>query len=289
MTRFTMKALAALALLMGGAASHATIACNIFTTGVTGIYNRSSNLDLTGSITVNCTRAGGDPTSQVLYIGIDQGEAPAGRDMTRQTGTELLRYFIYRNSGPAQQWTTGTGKAPGAGVNGGLQFTLNFGASTSASASYPYYFQVRSGITRPTGIYDDVLLTAFLRLDSSNGTVVANGDFTANVSILSQCYISSLPSPLALNYVSFSPTAQSASTPFAVSCTLSTPYTMALDATSGTLLGLNYTLALSSTTATGTGFGQYHNVTGTIAASQAGTCAAGTCAASQARTVIISY
>ena len=289
MTRIAVKALAAMALLMGSAASHATIACNISATGVTGIYNQSTNLNLTGSITVNCTRATADPASQVLYIGIDQGEDPAGRDMARQTGTELLRYFIFRNSGPAQQWTTGAGRAPGTGSNGGLQFTLNFGTDTSARASYPYYFQVRFGITRPAGIYDDVLLTALLRLGSSNGAVVANGDFTANVSILSQCYISSLPSPLALNYVSFSPTAGSASTPFGVSCTLSTPYTMALDATSGTLLGLNYTLALSSTAATGTGFGQSHSVTGTIAANQAGTCATGTCAASQPRTVTISY
>ena len=289
MRRFAIQMLAALALLMGSAASHAAIACTIFTTGVSGIYNRVSNLDLTGSVTVNCTRATSDPTSQVLYIGIDQGEDPAGRDMTRQTGTELLRYFIFRNSGPAQQWTTGTGRTPGAGANGGLQFTLNFGTGTSASANYPYYFQVRSGITRPAGIYDDVLLTAFLRLDSLNGTLIANGNFTANVSILSQCYLNLPPLPLTLNYVSFSPTAQSASTPFGVSCTLSTPYTMALDATSGTLLGLNYTLALSSTSGTGTGFGQPHSVNGTIAANQAGTCAAGTCASSQTRTVTISY
>ncbi|MDB5779810.1 MAG: Spore coat [Polaromonas sp.] len=289
MRRFAIQTLAALALLICSAASHATIACNIFATGVTGIYNRSSNLNLTGSIMVNCTRATGDPTSQVLYIGIDQGEDPAGRDMTRQTGTERLRYFIYRNSASGPQWTTSAGRAPGAGGNGGLQFTLNFGAGTSASANYPYYFQVRSNITRPVGIYDDVLLTAFLRLDSRNGALIANGDFTANVSILSQCYLSSPPLPLALNYVSFSPTAQSASTPFGVSCTLSTPYTMALDDTSGTLLGLNYTLALSSTTATGTGFGQSHSVTGTIAANQAGTCAMGTCTTSQSRTVTISY
>ena len=289
MRRFAIQTLMALALLMGSAASHATIACNIFATGVTGIYNQSSNLNLTGSVTVNCTRTTGDPTSQVLYIGIDQGEDPAGRDMTRQTGTERLRYFIYRNSGPAQQWTQGAGRAPGTGSNGGLQFTLNFGAGTSASANYPYYFQVRSGITRSAGIYDDVLLTAFLRLNSPSGALIASGDFTANVSILSQCYLSSTPLPLTLNYVSFSPTARSASAPFGVSCTLSTPYTMALDASSGTLLGLNYTLALSSTTATGTGFGQSHSVTGTISANQAGTCATGTCAASQPRTVTISY
>ncbi|MDW5442465.1 spore coat protein U domain-containing protein [Polaromonas sp. SM01] len=289
MTRFTMKTLPILALLLGSAASHATITCNIFATGVTGIYDRSSNLDLTGSISVNCTRAAGDPTSQVLYIGIDQGEDPSGRDMTRQTGTDLLRYFIYRNPGPANQWTTAAGKAPGSGQNGGLQFTLNFGAGTSASVSYPYYFRVRSGITRPAGIYDDVLITAFLRTSSSSGPLIANVDFTANASILSQCYLSSLPLPLTLNYTSFSPSPQTGATSFGVSCTLSTPYTMALDATSGTLLGLNYTLALSSSAGTGTGFGQTYNVTGTIPANQVGTCTLGSCSGSQARTVTITY
>lgn len=289
MRQLAMKALAALAMLTGGAACHATIACNIFATGVTGIYDRPSNLDLTGSISVNCTRAAGDPTSQVLYIGIDQGEDPNGRDMVRQTGTEKLRYFIYRNPGPANQWTTGNGKAPSSGGSGGLQFTLNFGAGTSASASYPYYFRVKSGIIRPPGIYDDVLITALLRLNSSSGAVIANTDFTANVSILSQCYLSTPPSTLAMNYTSFSATPQTGNTVFNVSCTLSTPYTMALDATSGTLLGLNYTLALSASSASGTGSAQPYTINGSILGGQAGTCSGATCTATATRTLTISY
>lgn len=276
-----MKALAALALLLGGPAAQATINCNLFATGVTGIYNPSSNLDLAGSITVNCTRASSDPTSQAFSITINQGEDPAGRDLMRQTGVDLLRYSISRNTYGGQKWTTNN--------NGDVPFTLNFGTGTSASVSYPYYFRVRSGITRPAGIYDDVLITAYLRTDSSSGTLIANVIFTANVSILSECYISTPPTTLSMNYTSFSATPQTGNTGFNVSCTQSTPYTMALDANSGTLLGLNYTLTLSSTAATGTGFGQLHSVTSTIAAGQAGNCSTGSCSGSQTRTVTISY
>ena len=64
---------------------------------------------------------------------------------------------------------------------------------------------------------------------------------------------------------------------------------MSLDATSGTLIGLNYTLALSTPSSVGTGSQQTHSITGNMAAGQAGNCATGTCSASQARTLTIPY
>jgi hypothetical protein len=63
---------------------------------------------------------------------------------------------------------------------------------------------------------------------------------------------------------------------------------MALDATTGTLLGLNYSLALG-VRSTGTGSPQLHTIIGSMAAGQAGTCAAGTCSASQPHTLTITY
>jgi hypothetical protein len=64
---------------------------------------------------------------------------------------------------------------------------------------------------------------------------------------------------------------------------------MALDATSGTILGVNYTLALSAASGTGTGLAQAYSINGNVAAGQAGTCATGSCTASQARTLTITY
>jgi spore coat protein U-like protein len=80
-----------------------------------------------------------------------------------------------------------------------------------------------------------------------------------------------------------------ASTTFGVTCTSTLPYTMALDATSGTVLGLNYTLALSAASGTGNGVLQTYAINGSIAAGQPGTCATGSCAASQPRTLTITY
>ena len=83
--------------------------------------------------------------------------------------------------------------------------------------------------------------------------------------------------------------AAAASKPYTVRCSNTLPYTMALNATTGTLLGLNYTLAVSSASATGTGLPQNYTVNGSIAAGQAGTCATASCNATQAHVLTITY
>jgi hypothetical protein len=83
--------------------------------------------------------------------------------------------------------------------------------------------------------------------------------------------------------------AKAASTTYGVTCTLALPYTMALDATSGTILGLAYTLSLSQSSSTGTGAQQTFSVNGNMAGGQAGTCATATCSGSQARTITVTY
>jgi len=90
------------------------------------------------------------------------------------------------------------------------------------------------------------------------------------------------------NYVGFG-AAANASTSFGVTCSTYLPYTMALDATSGTILGLAYTIGLSAPSGTGNGAEQTYTISGTIAAGQSGTCATGSCTASQARVLTITY
>jgi hypothetical protein len=81
--------------------------------------------------------------------------------------------------------------------------------------------------------------------------------------------------------------------PFSVTCSSGLPYTMALDATGGTLLaiGISYTLALSPPATTGTGGPQPYLITGTIAGGQAGICSSSSvaCSASQLHAVTITY
>ncbi len=279
--------------------AHAAIACTgLSATSASGTTPASGNLDFTGSITVTCSRLTTDALTQVIYIGLGLGENPdgtAGREMTRQTGAQQMNYAVYRNSGFTGAWSEGNGRAPGNATGGGLQPTITFSsaATTSQSFSFPYYARVTQanygGVAQPAGIYDDLTVGVTVRLTSRTGTVQSTGTIGLTVSKPSSCYISSAPSALALNYDSFRTTALTGNTAFSVSCTASTAYTLALDATSGTIVGLNYTLALSSASSTGTGFAQGFTVNANMIAGQSGICAAATCNGSQARTLTITY
>ena len=104
----------------------------------------------------------------------------------------------------------------------------------------------------------------------------------------SACSITTSPGTLTINYTSFGPLA-TGSTTYGVTCTSALPYTMALDATAGTILGLNYTLALGTGASVGTGAQQLFNITGSIAAGQSGNCPTTTCTGSQVRSVTVAY
>jgi spore coat protein U-like protein len=279
--------------------AQAAISCNSATaTSISGTTPTSGNLDLVGTITVTCTRQPSDPTSQTIYIGVNAGENPdgtAGRELTRQTGTQQMNYAIYRNAGFTGGWSEGGGRPPGSAQGGGLQVAVNFSSTTTTAQgfNFPYYVRVTngnySGTGQPPGIYDDLVIRARVRLDNRNGVIQADAFFGVTVSKPSHCYFSSPPNTLTMNYVSFSPTPQSGSTNFSVSCTATTSYTMSLDATSGTLLGLNYALSLSNSSGVGSGFAQTYSVNGSMPAGQVGTCTAANCTATQPRVITITY
>lgn len=308
MKRLLSKHNLAIACLLAISAAHqqaqAAISCDITATGVTGIYTVTAALNLTGQFNINCTRVTGDPTSQTLYIGIDQGEtAVTGRSMLRQqttnTAANRLDYLIFRNSNvPGSTWSDGTGRATTSNAAGGLLITANFGTGNTFNTVIPYYFRVNANITgKAAGIYDDEQVRVQVRIppatgaiNGTTGTLLRSTLFTTNASILSRCYFSTTPTPLSMSYVAFANTASTGSNAFALNCTLSTPYTMSLSSTSGVLTGLRYTLALSAASSTGTGFAQTFNVLGTIPAGQAGTCSTGSCSATSAPiTITITY
>jgi spore coat protein U-like protein len=258
--------------------AQAQVSCTANATGVNDIYTRA-RLRLVGQVSVNCTRTGG-ATTQNIFIGMDQGEPPTNRDLISQTTpAQTLVYEIFRNNNYTGRWT----------VTNGVTLAFNFASGNNQSQTAPYYFQIAANITRNPGVYDDTR-TLTVRLNNNAGAVLSTSTFTPSANILSLCYFSSAPTALAMNYTSFAAAASTGSSNFGVICTLSTPYSLSLDATTGTLLGLNYTLALSGTGATGTAFQQNFTVNGSIAAGQTGTCASGSgCTASQARTLTIAY
>jgi spore coat protein U-like protein len=165
---------------------------------------------------------------------------------------------------------------------------LSFGASLSASVSGSFDVVVYGSQTvQPAGTYTDTV-TATLRNTANNATLDTT-PFTVSVITTNSCQLYTPPGDISLSYTSFQVSAAAANTSFGVRCTTALPYTMALDATSGTIVGLTYTLALSQTSATGNGVIQNYSVNGSIAGGQAGTCATASCSGSQTRTLTVTY
>jgi len=126
----------------------------------------------------------------------------------------------------------------------------------------------------------------------AQATDTAPASFNVTVNLTSGCEVTSGPTDVAFTYSSFQAgAATSTGGAFSVRCTNTLPYTMALDATSGTVIGLNYTLALSAAGGTGAGLtAANYTVNGSMASGQSGTCGTtAVCAGSQARTLTVTY
>ena len=134
-----------------------------------------------------------------------------------------------------------------------------------------------------------------------------SGTFTVNVTLTSACTLGAVTN-VAFAYTSLqAAVANATGGGFSVSCTNSLPYTFGLQAGNGAAtppgaatiavtdnaVNLNYSLGLSAAGATGNGAAQAFSVTGTMAGSQAGTCAAASCtngaATNKIHTLIVNY
>lgn len=290
----TQKLLALVALVMCGSAKALTCTLAVSSIPLNTLYVSSTTTTVVGTITGSCTKTAADANRPYIYVGIDQGEPPAGRAMTRQNGTQTLAYEIYQGTTTGGGlWTTGRGQNYASGTAGGAWFQMATAPNTQ-SVTLNYLFRVGAGqTTAPAGIYDDVLITVTVRESAANrtetGAILQTSTFAAYTSIRDNCYFSTPPATLAINYTAFSATAATGSSNFQLSCTYNTPYTMSLATTTGTLVGLNYSLALSAASGTGTSAPQTYTVTGTIPAGQPGACAGATCTASQAHTLNIGF
>lgn len=129
-------------------------------------------------------------------------------------------------------------------------------------------------------------------IPAAQATDTAPAGFNVTVNLTSACEVTAGPTDVAFTYSSFQTTAAtSTGGAFSVRCTNTLPYTMALDATSGTVIGLNYTLALSAAGGTGAGLtAANYTVNGNMVSGQSGTCATtAVCNGSQARTLTVTY
>ena len=265
-----------------------------YTCSLGSISNVSLNYDpntqtattATGSVTVNCAKSGGSGSALVyLELGSDGGIHASGSQSRGQNGSNTLNYGVWRDSNYTQAWASASSSRLKASINS---------SSSNTSYTFTYYFSIPAQQNAAAGNYTD---TQTIRLYQSNtalgaSTASSSGSTSLNITLvtLARCTLSSPPGNIQFNYTSFQIAVASASTSFAVTCVSGVPYTMALDASSGTLVGLDYSLSLSKTgTQTGSGVAQSASINASMAAGQAGTCSSGSCTASQARTLTITY
>lgn len=264
-------------LLMLCGSAQAAISCSVSSNGFTAAYvpsNPGTNIT-TASFTMSCTRGlSSDATSQAFTVRADNGLYTAGINNQGASGTNRIRYDVFVDSACITQWKGGT-------TLGG---TIVFSGSSdffTRSQTVTYFGCIAAGLNSPAGTYTDTV--------TMNPSIGSPATFGVTIITPASCSISTPPGNITFNYASFQTGSAAASTSFATTCTANLPYTMALDATSGTLLGLNYSLSLSASSATGTGAAQTFSINGAMASGQAGTCSAGTCPASVGRTLTITY
>lgn len=256
--------------------AHAAISCNISSPGWFSVYDPTvaTPNDNTSRVTISCTRLLADPSTQAYTLAEDNGMNPGAKGVNQATLTKVIKYNEFQDAAFSVAWQ------PTSPFSG----TINFGAGTTATVVIPYYARITAHQNVPAGNYTD-LVTMTL----TYGVATALATHSVLISTLNQCQISSPPGNITFNYTSFQATAAAASTSFDVRCTSALPYTMSLDTTSATLLGLTYTLSVPTGTYIGTGVPQIYSISGSIAAGQAGTCATATCTGTDTHTLTISY
>jgi spore coat protein U-like protein len=272
-----LRAWIAAGLLLATGLASAAYNCSVSSGGFGAAYSPSNPTTTTvqTSFTITCTRALADASTMSYSVSADNGATPQGTHNRAVLGASKLAYDLFKDSGCGTQW-----RGPQA-----ISGTLNFSGSTSASITISYWACITASQSLPAGTYtDNVTMT----LTYGPGNTTATGIAGASITTPATCNLSTAPGDVVFNYVGFGPVVN-ASTTFAVTCSTSLPYTMALDATSGTIIGLNYTIGLSAPSGSGNGAAQTYTISGSIAAGQAGTCGTGSCSASQARVLTITY
>jgi spore coat protein U-like protein len=268
--------LGTLAMLAFVNCAQAKVSCTISSAGFSTAYG--SALSVTAAnFTVTCTANtfGGSATYQVA---VNNGANFSGTQNRAALAGNYLNYNLTSDSGCLTAWN-GTTYIPATA------YTASLAANGTDIKTYSYYGCVPAGLTVPaTGSYTDTVNMSFV----PGGTSFTSGIFPVSIYAPATCSLTTAPGNISFNYTSLGDAA-AASTSFATTCSNLLSYTMALDATSGTIVGVDYTLALSASSSTGTGGPQTFTINGNVPSGQSGTCAAATCTGTQTRTLTISY
>ena len=255
----------------------------------------STNNDTQGGILLTCTRAPSDQKFPAnFWVGVGTGAACAGSAGRLKSGTsDCLTYALYQNySTCSSAWGGTTGILLANSNTKGSDTVTN---PSPESASFCFRINALQTTAKPSSPSYTDTLTVEVRSTNNAGYLWGGTSFTLSTNVNAACSFTTPPGSLVINYTSFSTTASTGTSNFALRCTNSTPYTLALDQTSVTdnALNLAYTLALSASSGTGSGVAQSYTITGTMAVGQAGTCASASCtnnaATNKSRTLTVTY
>ena len=287
---------------LAGGLANAAVTCTVnaasATATVTNVFT-GGNVDVSGSVDFNCTRVGGDPKFVGTYWVGSSLTNGASRVMT--TFSPSLTYQLFTDyTGCATAWSpTSAGLTVANPLVGG-------GDRDTCTLTVTFCMRIPTGqLTARAGTYLKTE-TVTIRDTNSAGTSRGTGTLSLSATVSPLCVFAS-GTTLAFNYTSFqAQTAQGAGGwtrgNFTVQCTNQTPFSLALDAVSGSVGGLSYSLGLSTSSGATSGSQTINSQTGVgstattyyvpgdMAASQSGTCASGgTCPLSDTRTVTITY
>jgi spore coat protein U-like protein len=296
--------LSALTFALASASAWA-INCNVTTNGFTAAYapTVATANDSTGSLTIACTRTLAEVNNWEFRLRANNGQnsiAPPQNRAQRGATANHFNYELYTNFAGGTAWAS-----TNATQIGYLPLSFATG-STFVSVTVPFFARIPgSQVAGTAGTYTDfVTITPRVRrtITPRNNTDPPTVQLPVTIITTSYCQFTSPAGTINLNYIALQNTASTASTNFSVRCINGETYSIALSAPISVLLGLNYSLAIStnpggvavpsSTTGTGltgNGIPQSYNITGTIAAGQAGTCPAGSCNATQIQNLTITY
>jgi spore coat protein U-like protein len=285
--RFLLVLLALLATLPASAA----LSCSVTVTDVNVVYNYFPTVTGQGTLSLACTRNPALDTRRP-FVWIGMAQTTAGNTATLETGPSTLTYEIFHANTTSGIWTSTGGVDNASTSNAAVLEQLDFGSATASSltATFPFFYSIGLLQLKPAGVYVDTVAIT-MRLNNATGTVITTATLNVHISIPRSCRFSTPPSAIDINYPAFSTTPLTATSNFAITCTLTTTYTIALDQTRSVVptVNLAYSLSLAATGATGTAVAQPYTVNISVDAGQAGSCNASTCSGTDTRTLTVTY
>ena len=286
--------LALLAFSNSALAAVATYSCSystLPTSPYSQTYSGAANSWTSQSLAVTCTRVSagsGAPASINITVTPTNGSNPSGPQNRASNGGNTVNYDFYTLTDCLTAWS-GSGAVATPGVTPTLLTLTYYGCVPMSQPTLPI-----------AATYTDTV-SMTLATTTPNVTITGTNPATVSVSVIvpASCTVATQPIAITLNYTSFQGSDALGNTSYQMTCNV--PYTMSLDAASGTIAGLNlnYTLGLNTTPdsggagsygpVSGTGIPQTFYVNGSIAAGQSGTCAAATCPGSATHFITITY